>query len=75
MKEKINFFLSAVRASAVPGSASGVHLFGQQEAPSNFLPMYDMACNSSGVIGSAIYMGILWRFNVGVRAREIACIL
>ncbi len=64
-KEKINPLLGAAGVSAVPGSAREVHLVGQHEDPSNFLLMHAMACNSSGVIGSAICAGILWSFNVG----------
>ncbi len=65
MKDKINPLLGAAGVSAVPGSAREVHLVGQHEDPSNFLLMHAMACNSSGVIGSAICAGILWSFNVG----------
>ncbi len=64
-KEKINPLLGAAGVSAVPGSAREVHLVGQQEDPGNFLLMHAMACNSSGVMGSAICAGILWSFNVG----------
>lgn len=64
-KEKINPLLGASGVSAVPGSAREVHLMGQKEDPSNYLLMHAMACNSSGVIGSAICAGILWSFNVG----------
>jgi oxaloacetate decarboxylase beta subunit len=64
-KEKINPLLGAAGVSAVPGSAREVHLVGQQEYPGNFLLMHAMACNSSGVMGSAICAGILWSFNVG----------
>jgi oxaloacetate decarboxylase beta subunit len=64
-KEKINPLLGAAGVSAVPGSAREVHLMGQKEDPSNFLLMHAMACNSSGVIGSAICAGILWSFSVG----------
>ncbi|MGD9244274.1 MAG: sodium ion-translocating decarboxylase subunit beta, partial [Desulfobacterales bacterium] len=52
--------------SAVPGSAREVHLVGQSEDPENYLLMHAMACNSSGVIGSAICAGILWSFLVGL---------
>ncbi|MFY9942105.1 MAG: sodium ion-translocating decarboxylase subunit beta, partial [Desulfobacterales bacterium] len=45
-----------------PGSAREVHLMGQREDPTNYLLMDAMACNSSGVIGSAICAGILWSF-------------
>lgn len=62
MKEKINPLLGAAGVSAVPGSAREVHLVGQKEDPTNFLLMHAMACNSSGVIGSAICAGILWSF-------------
>jgi oxaloacetate decarboxylase beta subunit len=64
-KEKINPLLGAAGVSAVPGSAREVHVMGQKEDPSNYLLMHAMACNSSGVIGSAICAGILWSFNVG----------
>ncbi len=62
MKEKINPLLGAAGVSAVPGSAREVHVMGLKEDPTNFLLMHAMACNSSGVIGSAICAGILWSF-------------
>lgn len=62
MKEKINPLLGAAGVSAVPGSAREVHLVGLKEDPTNFLLMHAMACNSSGVIGSAVCAGILWSF-------------
>jgi oxaloacetate decarboxylase beta subunit len=65
LKEKINPLLGAAGVSAVPGSAREVHLVGQKEDPTNYLLMHAMACNSSGVIGSAICAGILWSFNMG----------
>jgi len=65
MKEKINPLLGAAGVSAVPGSAREVHLVGQKEDPTNFLLMHAMACNSSGVIGSAVCAGILWSFILG----------
>jgi oxaloacetate decarboxylase beta subunit len=64
LKEKINPLLGAAGVSAVPGSAREVHLVGQSEDPENFLLMHAMACNSSGVIGSAICAGILWSFMI-----------
>jgi oxaloacetate decarboxylase beta subunit len=64
LKEKINPLLGAAGVSAVPGSAREVHLVGQSEDPSNYLLMHAMACNSSGVIGSAICAGILWSFMI-----------
>jgi len=63
-KDKINPLLGAAGVSAVPGSAREVHLVGQEEDPTNYLLMHAMACNSSGVIGSAICAGILWSFLV-----------
>ena len=63
-KEKINPLLGASGVSAVPGSAREVHLMGQHEDPTNYLLMHAMACNSSGVIGSAICAGILWSFMI-----------
>ncbi len=64
LKKKINPLLGASGVSAVPGSAREVHLMGQHEDPSNYLLMHAMACNSSGVIGSAIAAGVLWSFNI-----------
>jgi len=64
LKEKINPLLGAAGVSAVPGSAREVHIMGLREDPNNFLLMHGMACNSSGVIGSAICAGILWSFMV-----------
>lgn len=62
LKEKINPLLGAAGVSAVPGSAREVHLVGQHADPTNYLLMHAMACNASGVIGSAICAGILWSF-------------
>jgi len=62
LKEKINPLLGAAGVSAVPGSAREVHLVGQKSDPTNYLLMDAMACNASGVIGSAICAGILWSF-------------
>ena len=64
LKKKINPLLGAAGVSAVPGSAREVHLMGQHEDPDNYLLMHAMACNSSGVIGSAIAAGVLWSFNI-----------
>ena len=61
---KINPLLGAAGVSAVPGSAREVHLIGLKADPTNYLLMHAMACNSSGVIGSAICAGILWSFLV-----------
>jgi oxaloacetate decarboxylase beta subunit len=65
LKHKINPLLGAAGVSAVPGSAREVHLIGQKADPSNYLLMPAMACNSSGVIGSATCAGILWSFLLG----------
>ena len=64
LKEKINPLLGASGVSAVPGSAREVHVMGLKEDPTHFLLMHGMACNSSGVIGSAICAGILWSFFI-----------
>jgi len=65
LKQKINPLLGAAGVSAVPGSAREVHMMGQHEDKSNYLLMHAMACNSSGVIGSACAAGILWSFMIG----------
>ncbi|ABW68086.1 sodium ion-translocating decarboxylase subunit beta [Desulfosudis oleivorans] len=65
LKQKINPLLGAAGVSAVPGSAREVHMMGQHEDKGNYLLMHAMACNSSGVIGSACAAGILWSFMVG----------
>lgn len=62
LKQKINPLLGAAGVSAVPGSAREVHLVAQKDDPTNYLLMHAMACNASGVIGSAICAGILWSF-------------
>jgi len=62
MKNKINPLLGAAGVSAVPGSAREVHLQGLHADPTNYLLMTAMACNASGVIGSATCAGILWSF-------------
>ncbi|MBW1815437.1 MAG: sodium ion-translocating decarboxylase subunit beta, partial [Deltaproteobacteria bacterium] len=64
-KEKINPLLGAAGVSAVPGSAREVHLVGKED-PTNYLLMHAMACNASGVIGSAIAAGVLWSFMVNL---------
>jgi sodium ion-translocating decarboxylase beta subunit len=64
MKQKINPLLGAAGVSAVPGSAREVHQVGLKSDPTNYLLMHARACNSSGVIGSAICAGILWSFLV-----------
>jgi len=62
MKQKINPLLGAAGVSAVPGSAREAHLLALKEDHTNFLLMHAIACNSSGVIGSAIAAGVLWSF-------------
>ena len=64
LKDKINPLLGAAGVSAVPGSAREVQMMGQKEDPNNFLLMHGMACNCSGVIGSATCAGILWSFFI-----------
>jgi oxaloacetate decarboxylase beta subunit len=62
LKNKINPLLGAAGVSAVPGSAREVHVMGLKSDPNNYLLMHAMACNASGVIGSATCAGILWSF-------------
>ncbi len=65
LRVKINPLLGAAGVSAVPDSARVVQMVGQAEDSSNYLLMHAMAPNVSGVIGSAIGAGILWRFMAG----------
>jgi len=58
-KQKINPLIGAAGVSAVPMSARVVNIVGQKENPQNFLLMYAMGPNVSGVIGSAVAAGIL----------------
>jgi oxaloacetate decarboxylase beta subunit len=60
LKTKINPLIGAAGVSADPDSVRVVHTVGQEEDPSNFLPMHAMAPNVAGVIGSAIAAGVLW---------------
>ncbi|MCG6893655.1 MAG: sodium ion-translocating decarboxylase subunit beta [Desulfobacteraceae bacterium] len=62
LRKKINPLLGAAGVSAVPGSAREVHVMGLKSDPNNYLLMHAMACNASGVIGSATCAGILWSF-------------
>ena len=64
-ENKINPMIGASGVSAVPDSARVVQHEGLKADSTNHLLMHAMACNSSGVIGSAICAGILWSFNVG----------
>ena len=61
---KVNPLIGAAGVSAVPCSAREVHQVGLKSDPTNYLLMHAMACNSSGVIGSAICAGILWSFFI-----------
>ncbi len=64
LREKVNPLLGAAGVSAVPGSAREVHMMGLKSDPNNYLLMHAVACNASGVIGSAVCAGILWSFMV-----------
>ncbi|MGI5868845.1 MAG: sodium ion-translocating decarboxylase subunit beta [Kiritimatiellia bacterium] len=60
-KEKINPLIGSAGVSAVPMAARVSNKVGQEYDPSNFLLMHAMGPNVSGVIGSAVVAGILYR--------------
>ena len=59
LKNKINPLIGAAGVSAVPMSARVANKVGLEEDPDNFLLMYAMGPNVSGVIGSAVAAGVL----------------
>lgn len=58
---KTNPLIGAAGVSAVPMAARVVQKEGQKYNPSNFLLMHAMGPNVSGVIGSAVAAGLLFR--------------
>ena len=60
-KDKINPLIGSAGVSAVPMAARVSNKVGQEYDPSNFLLMHAMGPNVSGVIGSAVAAGILYR--------------
>ena len=60
-KEKINPLIGSAGVSAVPMAARVSNKVGLEIDPSNFLLMHAMGPNVSGVIGSAVAAGILYR--------------
>lgn len=58
-KVKINPLIGAAGVSAVPMAARVVNKVGLESNPNNYLLMYAMGPNVSGVIGSAVAAGIL----------------
>jgi oxaloacetate decarboxylase beta subunit len=64
-KEKINPLIGAAGVSAVPMAARVANKEGLKEDPTNFLLMNAMGPNVSGVIGSAVAAGILYKMLGG----------
>ena len=64
-KTKINPLIGAAGVSAVPMAARVANKEGLKEDPTNFLLMNAMGPNVSGVIGSAVAAGILYRLLGG----------
>ncbi len=60
-KDKINPLIGSAGVSAVPMAARVSNKVGLEYDPSNFLLMHAMGPNVSGVIGSAVAAGILFR--------------
>ena len=58
-KEKVNPLIGSAGVSAVPMAARVSQVVAQKYDPSNFLLMYAMGPNVSGVIGSAVAAGVL----------------
>ena len=61
LKEKINPLIGSAGVSAVPMAARVSNKVGLESDPSNFLLMHAMGPNVSGVIGSAVVAGVLYR--------------
>ena len=60
-KDKINPLIGSAGVSAVPMAARVSNKVGLESDPSNFLLMHAMGPNVSGVIGSAVAAGVLFR--------------
>lgn len=58
-KEPFNPIIGAAGVSAVPMAARVAQHLGQKENPRNFLLMPAMGANVAGVIGSAVFAGVL----------------
>ena len=61
LKEKINPLIGNAGVSAVPMAARVANKVGLESDPTNFLLMHAMGPNVSGVIGSAVVAGVLYR--------------
>ncbi|MBM4163791.1 MAG: sodium ion-translocating decarboxylase subunit beta [Lentisphaerae bacterium] len=61
LKEKINPLIGSAGVSAVPMAARVSNKVGLESDSSNFLLMHAMGPNVSGVIGSAVAAGVLYR--------------
>lgn len=60
-KDKINPLIGSAGVSAVPMAARVSNKVGLETDPSNYLLMHAMGPNVSGVIGSAVAAGVLYR--------------
>jgi oxaloacetate decarboxylase beta subunit len=61
LKEKINPLIGSAGVSAVPMAARVSNKVGLESDSSNYLLMHAMGPNVSGVIGSAVAAGVLYR--------------
>jgi oxaloacetate decarboxylase beta subunit len=61
LKDKINPLIGSAGVSAVPMAARVSHKVGQEYDCTNYLLMHAMGPNVSGVIGSAVVAGILYK--------------
>ena len=65
LKDKINPLIGSAGVSAVPMAARVSHKVGQEYDYNNYLLMHAMGPNVSGVIGSAVVAGILYKLCGG----------
>jgi oxaloacetate decarboxylase beta subunit len=65
LKEKINPLIGSAGVSAVPMAARVSNKVGLESDPTNYLLMHAMGPNVSGVIGSAVAAGVLYKLCTG----------
>ena len=65
LKDKINPLLGSAGVSAVPMAARVSNKVGLESDPTNYLLMHAMGPNVSGVLGSAVVAGVLYKLCGG----------